>query len=257
MGSIKLGNLAAIESKPTGAERGTVLMVHGWWGGAWIWDRFMPRFAERGYRSVAVNLRGHPDSKGAADLGRITFGEHLEDLRASVEALGRPWLLTHSFGGLLSLKLGEDVALPAVVNLVPAPPRGFFSMRTFRVFAPYLLTMARSRPLLPDKATMFDADLNRLPPDEQETVYARMVPASGKQAIEALSVTVDARRLRGPRLIVSGTDDRLIPPAIHRKMAARFGAEYREYVDRAHYIMREPGWEQVADDVMQWFASAC
>jgi pimeloyl-ACP methyl ester carboxylesterase len=80
--------------------------------------------------------------------------------------------------------------------------------------------------------------------------------ASGKQGFESLNVGIDPRRLRGPRLVVSGTDDRLIPPAIHRKLAARFGAEYREYPNRAHYIMREPGWEEVADDVMQWFEEA-
>jgi pimeloyl-ACP methyl ester carboxylesterase len=256
MDMIPLGNLSALEAKPVGPVRATVLMVHGWWGGAWVWDRFMARFSERGYRCVAVNLRGHPDSLRVPDVGSISFAEHLDDLRASVAALGGPYLLTHSYGGLLSLKLGEDVVLPAVANLVPVAPKGFFSARTSKFFAPYLPDMLRARPILPDKAKMFDADLNCLPPAEREEVYARMVPASGRQGIETSRLEVDPARLKGPRLIISGTRDRLIPAVVHRKMAVRFGAEYHEYPNRAHYIMREPGWEQVADDIIDWFDRA-
>jgi pimeloyl-ACP methyl ester carboxylesterase len=113
--------------------------------------------------------------------------------------------------------------------------------------------MMRGRPILPSRATIVDADLNCLPPDEQQDVYDKMVPASGKQGMEAMSVEVDAQRLRGPRLIVSGMLDRLIPVEIHRKMAVAYGAAYHEYPHRAHYIMREPGWENVADNVMRWF----
>jgi pimeloyl-ACP methyl ester carboxylesterase len=231
-------------------------MLHGWWGGAWVWDRFLQEFADRGYHAWAINLRGHHGSKPVADIGKITFGEHLDDLREAVNALERPMLITHSAGGLLSLKLGEELALPACVNLVPVPPKGYFSFRTLRVFTPHLADLLRGRPILLDKRAMFDADLNRLPPDEQELVYSKMVPASGKQGAEMMNVTVDPTRVSGPRLIVSGTDDRLIPAALHRKLAANFGAEYREYPKRAHYLMREPGWEAVAHDIMHWLERA-
>src|SRR5262245_43406795 len=105
MDEIRLGELTALETKPSGSSRGTVLMLHGWWGGAWVWDRFMERFSARGYHCYAVNLRGHHGSRPVADIGKVSFEEHLDDLRASVSALGEPYLVTHSFGGLLSLKL--------------------------------------------------------------------------------------------------------------------------------------------------------
>jgi len=35
-------------------------------------------------------------------------------------------------------------------------------------------------------------------------------------------------------------------------MAKRYGSDYLEYPEHAHYIMREPGWEAVANDVIGW-----
>jgi pimeloyl-ACP methyl ester carboxylesterase len=252
METTRIGELTGLEARPPGNERGRVLMVHGWWGGAWVWDRFLERFAARGYHCWAINLRGHHGSKAVADIGKISFEDHLGDLREAVHALGQPAVVTHSAGGLLSLKLGEELSLPACVNLVPTAPKGYFSLRTLRVFLPHLGELLRGKPVLLDKASMFDADLNRLPPEEQEEVYSRMVPASGKQGADMLNVAVDPARVTGPRLIISGTEDRLIPPTIHHKLAADFGAEYREYPNRGHYLMREPGWEVVADDIMHW-----
>ncbi|HUS33121.1 MAG TPA: hypothetical protein VMZ53_31685, partial [Kofleriaceae bacterium] len=63
---------------------------------------------------------------------------------------------------------------------------------------------------------------------------------------------VDPKLIKGPRLIVTGTEDRLIPAKVHRAMAAKYGAELREYAQHGHYLMREPGWERIADDAIAW-----
>ena len=111
----------------------------------------------------------------------------------------------------------------------------------------------RGKPVLLNKRDMFDANLNRLPPDEQEAVYAKMVPAPGRQARQMmLGISVSPKKVSGPRLIQSGTDDRLVPASVHRKMARKFGSTYREYAGHGHYLMREPGWEVIADDAASW-----
>jgi pimeloyl-ACP methyl ester carboxylesterase len=212
----------------------------------------MERFAARGYSCFAINLRGYHDSKPVADVGRVSIDDHVEDIRAALDALDRPILVTHSAAGLFALKLAHACPVVAAIHLVPVPPAGFFSLRTLRVFARYLPRMLRNRPVLLDKADMIDADLNCLPPDEQEDVYARMVPAPGRQGREMLSVRIPAKEVGGRRLIQSGLDDRLIPTRIHRAMASKYGADYKEYARHGHYLMREPGWEMIADDAMAW-----
>ncbi len=110
------------------------------------------------------------------------------------------------------------------------------------------------KPVLLNKRDMLEADLNRLPRDEQDDVYARMVPASGREGREMLMTGVDVRKLAGRRLIVSGSDDRLVPASVHGEMAAKLRTEHRVCAGHAHYLMREPGWEQIADQCVEWIA---
>lgn len=251
----RFGRLSGLELPAVGQALRPVLFVHGWWGGAWVWDRFMSAFAARGYPCFAVNLRGYHGS-GGVDIASVGFDDHVEDVRAAADALGDPILITHSVAGHIALKLAETRNLPATIHLVPTPPAGMLSWRTTRVFMRYLPTILRGRPILLSKRDMFEADLNRLPADEQEAVYARMVPAPGRQGRDMLYTRVDPARVRGPRLIVTGRDDQLIPPTIHRAMAERFNCDVREYANHAHYLMREPGWERIADDCAAWLNSS-
>jgi pimeloyl-ACP methyl ester carboxylesterase len=248
----RFGELTGLQTEGASTRRRPALFVHGWWGGAWVWDRFMTRFAARGYACFAINLRGYHDSKRVDSIGQVSFADHVEDLRAALAVLDDPILVTHSAAGLFALKLAESARLAASVHLVPVAPAGFFSLRTLRVFARYLPRMVRNQPVLLDKPDMLDANLNCLPPAEQEEVYAKMVPAPGRQGREILTLRLDASAITGPRLIQSGADDRLIPATIHRAMARKFNADYREYPAHGHYLMREPGWETIADDALAW-----
>jgi pimeloyl-ACP methyl ester carboxylesterase len=56
--------LEVIEKGPCReSDKPPVLFVHGAWHGAWCWDEhFLDFFAEKGYRSLAVSLRGHGKS---------------------------------------------------------------------------------------------------------------------------------------------------------------------------------------------------
>jgi len=249
----RFGALTGLETVGSSTRPRPVLFVHGWWGGAWVWDRFMERFAQRGHACFAINLRGYHDSKPVADMGNVSFDDHLEDIRTAMDALDRPVLVTHSASGLIALKLAETQPIAAAVHLVPGPPAGIFSLRGARMSLRYMPLILRGKPVLLNKRDMFDANLNRLPPDEQEAVYAKMVPAPGRQARQMmLGISVSPKKVSGPRLIQSGTDDRLVPASVHRKMARKFGSTYREYAGHGHYLMREPGWEVIADDAASW-----
>lgn len=57
----QFGELTGLATDGKVTKERPVLFVHGWWGGAWVWDRFMTRFADRGYACFAINLRGYHD----------------------------------------------------------------------------------------------------------------------------------------------------------------------------------------------------
>jgi hypothetical protein len=51
---------------------------------------------------------------------------------------------------------------------------------------------------------------------------------------------------------VAGTEDHLTPPNVIKAIARKYQADYREYPRHAHYLMREPGWAEIAEDIAQW-----
>ncbi len=84
------------------------MLVHGVSSSSSTWWRVGPWFAERGWHTVAVDLRGHRDSPRTA-LG-LTLGDLTEDLRETVlELLGSrermDAMVGHSLGVLAALKL--------------------------------------------------------------------------------------------------------------------------------------------------------
>jgi len=63
-------NLETIKEEPVSDARSTpILFVHGMWHAAWCWaEHFLPYFAQHGYVSHALSLRGH----GGSDMGNLT-----------------------------------------------------------------------------------------------------------------------------------------------------------------------------------------
>jgi pimeloyl-ACP methyl ester carboxylesterase len=254
-----LGSLVSIEPASKARQRtNPILFVHGWWGGGWIWaDRFMPFFTDRGYWCHALNLPGSQESSAVSAPGKISFRDHLSALGLAVEHLGEPIIIAHSVGALLAQKLVESIDLPAVVLIAPAAPRGIFALASWnlvRVALRHGASMILHRPFLPDKKEMNQLNLNRLPHAEQEEVYRRMIPAPGRQGLEValMGIPVNADRVRSPMLVIAGSDDKLTPPYVTQAIALKYAAEYREYPEHAHYIIREPKWEQVASYIFEW-----
>ena len=84
-----------------------MLFVHGVFHAAWCWDaNFLDFFAERGFRAVAVSLRGYGASPlSEQPLNSVTIADYVDDVRTTVETLdAEPVLVGHSYGGLVVQK---------------------------------------------------------------------------------------------------------------------------------------------------------
>lgn len=261
-----LGGRPARRFEPkTGELQGEILYVHGWWGGSWVFDRIGPYLAEKGYGGWSLDLSGsRPDDVDQTlDVGRVSMDDQLDEVLSAVDLLENTLIVGHSIGGLLALKVATLRPLGAAVALVPAAPRGVVGIRNAKIVR-FALTsapaMLRRQPFLPSRGLMNELDLNRLPPDEQADVYRRMVPASGRQGFEAglVGYPVSRRGLQCPALVVAASDDQLTPPRVTKAVANRFKSNHPvdlvEYPGRAHYLLREPGWQEIADDIAIWLS---
>jgi len=241
------------------ALRPPLLLIHGLAGGAWYWERFQRVFAARGYVSHALNLRGHHDSRPAPRLGAVSLRDYVEDVAEVAAMLGRPVVIGHSMGGLLAQALMEADAVRAAVLLCPMPPRGIgfatpaLAFRQLR----HLPAMLFQRPLVGSAEDMIATSLNRVPAAEQRMLAARFVPESGRVARELSlgGLDIDPARARVPTLVVSASDDRFFSPAVGARVAARYGADHRVYEEHAHFLVEEPGAEEIAGDVAAWITA--
>ncbi|MDP9458640.1 MAG: hypothetical protein CYG60_06030 [Actinobacteria bacterium] len=91
--------------------RPIAVLIHGVTSSSRTWWRVGPWFARRGWRTVAVDLRGHGDSPRMS--GGETLADLASDVHETVQGLLNPGervdvLAGHSLGALTSLKLGTD-----------------------------------------------------------------------------------------------------------------------------------------------------
>ncbi len=113
----------------TDAHPVPLLFVHGGWHGAWCWDdHFLDFFADRGYRAVAMSLRGHGTSPTAKPLQKVSIADYIDDVHSVADDLGgglrHPVLIGHSLGGYVIQRYLEDRAAPAAVLVGSLPPQG-------------------------------------------------------------------------------------------------------------------------------------
>lgn len=254
--TIVAGLTATVADAAAPSERPPILFVHGMFGGAWMFERWQPLFAELGWGSHAIDLRGHGASRPVRDIGRVSVRDHVADALAVARAMGRPIVVGHSMGGLIAQKLAEADAVSAAVLVCAAPPRGIsvLSPSLASKMLHYLGPLLFSQPIEPSFRDAEDLMLNAMPPAERAAVYARLVRESGRAGREMAlgTLPVDASRVRVPVLVLRAEDDRFVAPRVGRQLADRYGAPLRSYAGHGHYLIGEPGWERAAADVAAW-----
>ncbi len=257
--TLLVGGLTVVADRSGPATHSPVLFIPGYFADAFVFDRWLPFFAARGFPAFAVNLRGRAGSSREIDVGRVRVGEYVEDALRIARWIGRPLVVGHSMGGLIAQKLAEQGDARAVALMCPAPPRGIpvLSWRLLAKQVKYLPALLASRPLRPSRADAYDLVLNRVPAEERDAIFARLVPDSGRAGREMsiLGVPVDASRVRCPIFVVTCDDDRFIPKRVVKRIAERYHAPLQTMIGHGHMLPCEPGWEVAADVVVRWFMS--
>lgn len=247
----------------------TVFMIHGMWGGPRDFDNFKTRFEADGYRCVTATLRYHDmDPRGEPDprLGTTSLLDYAADLETEIRALGaKPILFGHSMGGLLAQMLGARGLAKALVLVTPASPAGIIAI-TPSVIRSFWSVQTRwgfwRKPMRQTFAEAVYSMMHLISAEEQKRAYESFVYESGRAACEIgywmldprRASRVDAAAVRCPALVVAGAEDRITPASIVRQVARKYEpvSTYREFPRHAHWIMAEPGWEEVAEYVAQW-----
>ena len=265
--TITIGNLTltSAQPRPGGGKKSPILFIPGYFASAWVYESYLPFFAERGYAGFALNLRGREGSTlpSGVMLGRVSINDFIDDARQAarwlIDRLGRPIVIGHSMGGLIAQKLGEEGLARAMVLLSPAPPRGISLMSglLFRRQFRYLPALLRSKRVVPRWKDMRELVLNCVPESEQRSTFERFVSDSGRAGREMSlrSVKVDADRVGAngcPVLVVTSDGDRFIPSRVAQRVAQRYRAPVYMARGHGHLVLHEPGWMEPAAFIASW-----
>jgi len=221
---------------PANPSAPAVVFIHGIGGNARIWAPQMASFAAAGFSPVALDLAGY----GAREpVDRMDFDMLAADVEAQIARLGldRPIVVGHSMGGMVAqtlLRRGPRAYRAAVLSCTsPAfgDPTGEFQKK----FVADRLAPLDAGRTMAQLAPAMVAAVSGPAPD----------PAGRKLAIETIGTTSE-RSYRAavhclvgfderanlahigiPVLCLAGEHDRLAPPAMMERMAARIpGARY-------------------------------
>src|SRR5882757_2285721 len=119
LASIDVHRCSCGESHPA-----PLLFVHGANHAAWCWDEhFLEFFADKGYRALAVSLRGHGRSPTSKPLRKCSVADYVDDVASVADTLDTgPVIIGHSMGGFVVQKYLESHDAPAGVLLASFPP---------------------------------------------------------------------------------------------------------------------------------------
>jgi len=248
----------------------TIFMIHGMFGGPWVWENYRSVFEGDGYRCVATTLLYHDmDPRGVPDprLGTTSLLDYADALEQEVRHFGaKPILMGHSMGGLLAQILAARGLAKALVLLAPAAPSGVTVITppsVLRSFWSVLTTWGFWRkPVCLTFGEAVYSSLHLLSEKEQKETYDKIVYESGRAVFEIGFWYFDSRgaakvaesKMTCPVLVVAGTQDRITPASVVHRVARKYKAvsTYKEFENHAHMVVTEPGWQEVAEYVSGW-----
>ncbi len=254
--------IEVVTQEPDSTPRPTpLLFVHGMWHAAWcLAEHFMPYFAQHGYTSYALSLRGHGNSEGRERLRWTSLAEYIADVAQAVSQIEKPPVLVgHSMGGMIVQKYLESHQVPAAVLMGSIPPNGLLgaTLRFIRrhplLFLKANLTMSLihvvGTPALVREG-LFSADL---PQEKVESYAARLQDESYRAYVDAMVLNLPRpKRVETPMLVLGASDDAFFSPAAVERTGRAYRTQAEIFSGMAHNMMLESGWQAVAERILGW-----
>jgi len=260
----------------TSAPPSTIVLIPGLWLAALSWEHWVKRYEARGFRVIARDWPGMDGDirhlrEEHSHLDNIGFGDVVDHYDGIIRTLDAPPIIIgHSFGGAVVQVLLDHGLGSAGVAIDPAPIKGVLNLppSSLRSAFPVLRNPANLHHAVMLTPEEFHyAFTNTLSDEQSFEMYERYaIPGPGRLLFQAALANVSphaATRVdfhndtRAPLLLIAGSVDHVAPPSITRAEARLQGKSkaltaYKEFAGRSHFIVGQPGWEEVADFVLDW-----
>ena len=249
----------------------TILFITGAFVSSDCWNEWKTYFEEKGYTTLApawpykdapaCTLRErHPD----ADIASQRLANLTAYFTAIVKQLPeKPILIGHSMGGLITqLLLQKDLAV-AGVAIHSLQPKGIFTFKFsfYKAGWPALgfFTDAHKTYLMSFREWQY-AFTNGMPYDAQKDAYYNLLVPESKLVVRDATTDaakIDFARPHAPLLFLSGSADKFIPASLNYSNYKKYShsssiTDYKEFAGRNHFVLGQPGWDELADYILNW-----
>jgi pimeloyl-ACP methyl ester carboxylesterase len=161
-----------------------VILVPGFWLGAWAWDEVAEALRSDGHEVTALTLPGLESSE--ADRSGIRLEDHVQAIVTAVDAADAPVVLVlHSAAGFSGYAASDRVPdrIAAIVYVDTAPGKGALESGFEGV----------EKPMVWDEIGA-EENLDGLTEEQKRTFRERAVPVPGGVLRDEVELTNDARR---------------------------------------------------------------
>jgi pimeloyl-ACP methyl ester carboxylesterase len=171
-----------------------IILVPGFWLGAWAWDEVAARLRADGHDVTAITLPGLESAD--ADRSGITVADHVDAISEAVLAAGEPVVLVvHSAAGFSGYAASDRIPdrIAAMVYVDTAPGVGALDPDFADVEKPMVWADIEA-----------EENLEGLTDEQKATFRERAVPEPGGLLREGAPLTNDARRDIPSTIIATG-----------------------------------------------------
>ena len=233
-----------------------VVLIHGTWARGDSWGPTRAAFEERGYTVHTPTLRYHelPLEEGAMKIAPLSMRDYTDDLVALVDSLDTPPLIVGlSLGGLLAQVVAARTRHAGVVAACPVRAAGILAATptTLRsvgsIFGRHFLQPRPwADPLYPPTWQRFRRWIaNAQTEDAAREFFDDFVCESGRAYCEIFfpildrgkATTVNFAAVTTPVLVIRGECDRVVPPQIAPKTAARYQRGTHVQIPRSDHLV--------------------
>lgn len=251
-----------------------ILFVHGSLHGAWCFKYFQPYFADHGYLTKAVSLRGCGESQIDQNTS-TTIDQHISDLNEAIPKLvgSTPLtLIAHSNGCFYIqkwLEQNETVPVASVVFLTPTPPSGVSKMVVRTMKKQGMWNALKISLGIMTKAMIKDVQFCRQLFFSNKDAEGFSEQLEGDQMLQEYmhlmgqtKLTLDGRSFKktvqstgnfpGKAIVFGGTNDVLVDQQGLEETALMWNADLHVFENAPHELMLYSKWENVAERILKW-----
>jgi pimeloyl-ACP methyl ester carboxylesterase len=248
----------------------TIVLIHGNFVNDKSWTDWKQYYEQKGYKVYTPANPGHDGNpaelraKVHPDLISTGFIDVVNNIDKLLNTLPeKPLVIGHSMAGMAVLKLVELGKVAAGVSIDGAPPKNVFPpFQTLKTVLPAFVFFSSNKYFMGSREWYDYAFFNTLPEAEKQKAFDKLaVPESYKVSRELVLNSfsnIDFKKPHEPVLFIGGGSDHIFPPNLTQTIANKYlktagRVDIKIFTGKSHFICGEPGWEQVADYILDWY----